>query len=226
MFIFIVNNFKKRITKLFLVSILWIGVIVWALYAFGSNVRFTITVDNNMTFSYPNNIIIKNIYSNGKSPISTIQASNSAKRATIEINVPEQKLQFSYPSTFKISKQDFPGSDIIYHIDFTNKEKKGSAGFIQVWNMPYSLDNFLKNSKENSLAEFLEFNSKKVNVNGLDGYLWEYTVKSSGGNFKGLEVFLQKNSKLYRVSYFIPESLYTIQDKNTFTQIVNSLKVE
>lgn len=213
-------------TKLFLVSILWIGVIVWALYAFGSNVRFTITVDNNMTFSYPNNIIINNIYSNGKIPISTIQASNSAKKATIEINVPEQKLQFSYPSTFKISKQDFPGSDIIYHIDFTNKEKKGSTGFIQVWNMPYSLDNFLKNSKENSLAEFLEFNSSKVNVNGLDGYLWEYTVKSSEGNFKGLEVFLQKDSKLYRVSYFIPESLYTIQDKNTFNQIVNSLKVE
>jgi hypothetical protein len=226
LFIFIVNNFRKRIAKLFLVSILWTGVIVWALYAFGSNVRFTITVDNNMTFSYSNNIIITNIYSNGKRPISTIQASNSAKNALIEVKVPEQKLQFSYPSTFKVSKQDFPGSDIIYHIDFTNKEKKGSTGFIQVWNMPYSLDNFLKNSKENSLSEFLEFNSQKVNVNGLDGFLWEYIVKSPNGNFKGLEVFLQRDSKLYRVSYFIPQSLYTIGDKNTFTEIVNSLKVK
>lgn len=59
----------------------------------------------------------------------------------------------------------------------------------------------------------------------MKGYFWEYTVKSSNENYKTLEVFLSKDSRMYRISFYLPEKNYTDEDYDMFWKMVNSIKV-
>jgi hypothetical protein len=154
-----------------------------------------------------------------------VQASNSIYKTFIDFKSSEEGFEFSYPSIFEINKKNFPGSEILYHIDFQNKEQKMESGFIQVWSLPYSLEKFLEDSKQAAMVNFIDFSSKKIRVNDLNGYFWEYTVKSPSENYKALEVFLSKNPKIYRISYFLPESNFDNEEYEMFWKMVKSLKV-
>lgn len=218
---------SKRNKLLAVISffIFLIGIIIFVRSFFYGNSYYTITVNSQISFSYPIDFSIKNVYASDPASAPYVQASNSKYKSFIDYKSPEDKFHFSYPSNFKLNQQAFPGSEILYHVDFQNKSDNTFTGFVQVWNLPYDLSKFLEESKENSLADFINFNSKEIEVNKMKGYFWEYTVKSSNEIYKTLEVFLSKDSRLYRISFYIPERKYTKEDYDMFWKMVNSLKV-
>ena len=226
MYLLLVKNYKKNIiliSSAFLLLIFFIvGIKIWI----DKQAKYNVILDENLSISLPFTFIISDIYSNNSETAPYIQTSTSSNKNFIDFKCPEEGFEFSYPSIFEISPLNIPGSEILYHIDFKNKNDISKHGFVQVWKLPYSIEEFLKNSKQNAMVDFIDFNSKKIRINGLDGYLWDYSFNSTSGKYKALEAFLFKNSKLYRVSYFLPLSQYNPNEFDIFWNIVKSIKIK
>lgn len=224
--VIIISNYKRKLLILIAIFLLWIIFFIGAKLLYDNTIQYTINVNSNLSLSYPSKLSIKNIYSKYSDSSPYIQASNNNYKNFVEFKSVEEGFVFSYPSLFKLDQQSFPGSEILYHIDFQNTDDKQFYGFVQVWNMPQSLESFLESSKEAAMNEFIDFVSKKIIVNGLNGYFWEYTTEGANEKYKNLEVFLTKGSKFYRISFYIPEENYDKNDYNMFWKMVNSFKVK
>lgn len=224
--VIIVTRYKRKLLIIFAVALLWVLLIMGAGLIFDKSVKYTISINSNISFSYPSTMGISGVYAKNSDASPYIQASNSSYKNFVNFKSTEGGFEFKYPSIFKVSQQKFPGSEILYHIDFLNKKDKSYNGFVQVWNIPTSLEQFLEASKEDSTNEFINFTSKKITVNNLTGYFWDYEMESATEKYKCLEVFLSKGSTMYRISYYIPEKKYSQKDYDMFFNIVNSFKVK
>ncbi len=228
MYIIYVKNYKKRLCLFLLVLALWIVLFFLSGFILENSLLFNVTINDCLEFSYPVAFDVNNIYVNDKLPLDTVQTSSSFKKALRE-NFSSYKnlngrFSFSYPSAFVLNQENFSGGEILYHIDFHDKTAI-HRGFVQVWDLPYPLEEFLENSKSASLQTFKYFSSKKITVNGLEGYFWDYS--SSGGNgkyYKSSEVFLKKGQRMYRISYFVPEDLWNDEQEKIFWHMVSSFK--
>jgi hypothetical protein len=194
-----------------------------------NNVLYNVTINKSLAFSYPFDMQVYNIFINEQYSLDTIETTLPLSRSNIKkfsnFTSLEGKFSFEYPSVFSLSQQEFSGSEILYHIDFKSKTNS-IKGFVQVWNLQYPLEEFLAQSKSTSQLNFKDFDSKPVNVNGLSGYFWDYSlISGSGSNIKGNEVFLQRDKTMYRISYFVPQELWTQEQEDTYKKIVNSFKV-
>lgn len=218
-------KYKKRAILISTIFILFLLVVVGFKILIDKTYKYTIISDS-ISVSFPNNFNISDIYLKNNDTAPYIQTSNSSYKNFINFKSPKEGFEFSYPSIFEITQLNFPGSEIVSHIDFKNKDDKRKRGFIQVWNIPYSLEEFLENSKKNAMVDFTDFSSKTLKIDNLSGYLWEYSFNSPSGKFKALEVFLSKNSKLYRISYFMPLNEYNTDEYNMFWEIIKSFKVK
>jgi len=96
---------------------------------------------------------------------------------------------------------------------------------VQVWNLPYTLKEFLAKSKSASEQKYKQFEEKEVLVNSIPGIFWDYTVITQDNkSFKGNEVFLKKDDKMYRISYFVPENLWNKKESNYLKALFSHLK--
>lgn len=224
--VIIVTGYKRKLLILSAVALLWVILIMGAGIIFDSTIKYTVSVNSSISFSYPATMSVTSVYAKNSDASPYIQASNSTYKNFIDFKSSEGGFEFKYPAIFKIDQQKFPGSEILYHIDFKNKKDKSYNGFVQVWNIPTTLEQFLEASKEASTNEFINFTSEKITVNKLNGYFWDYEMESATEKYKCLEVFLGKNSKLYRISYYIPEKKYTRADYDIFFKIVDSFTVK
>ncbi len=226
MYLLIAKNYKKSIILISSTLLLLIILIVGLKIFVDKTPQYNVIPNDNLSVSFPFTFIISDIYSNNYETAPYIQTSTSGYKNFIDFKCTDEGFEFSYPSTFEISPSSFPGSEIVCHIDFKNISDMSKKGFVQVWKLPYSIEEFLESSKENAMVDFIDFNSNKISVNSLDGYLWDYTFYGASGKYKALEAFLFKNSKLYRISYFVPLSQYNTNEFNTFWDIVKSLKIK
>lgn len=136
----------------------------------------------------------------------------------------EGGFSFSYPSGFSISPKSFPGGDILSHVDIHDSKSQG-YGFVQIWNMTVPVKDFLEKSRETSKLEYKYFNSRRMRVGGFYGYYWDYSVLSGNNTYyKGSEVFLEGKNKMYRISYFLPETLWNDEQNEIFTNMVKSFR--
>lgn len=221
-----VSNFRKKILLFTSILILWVAMFLLSSFFIHNSLMFNVTIDDSFRFSYPFAIKIDNIFINEALNTGTISA-NTAFKKPIAQNFStykslKGKFSFNYPSAFDLSQKEFPGSDILYHIDF-HSVSQNSHGFVQVWNLPFPLEIFLNNSKQTSMQTFKYFDVKSLTVNNMPGYLWDYAILSSDGKYyKGSEVFLKKDEKMYRISYFVPEANWNNAQSDQFWNIVNS----
>lgn len=228
MFIIIVKNYKKRVVLFFSILILWISMFILSNFFLNNSLIYKVTINNSLSFSYPIDFIVENIYVNEQLSNSIVETNSSSKKPVAQgftnFKSAEGRFSFNYPSLFQLNHGAYLGSDILYHIDFHDKPKT-IHGFIQVWHLPYSLSEFLEKSKSTSSQNFTYFNSKQVKVNNFPGYLWDYEVRGNNGKYyKGSEVFFKNNSKMYRISYFVPKELWNKTQSDIFWSMVNSFK--
>ena len=228
MYIIFVPKYKKKFLLFGILLALWVSMFSLAGFIMHNSFIFSVTINNYLSFSYPFAFQVDDIYINEQLGKTDIETNSSLRRPIAQefssYKSLNGKFSFNYPSVFALNQQSFPGSDILYHIDFHDKSKL-DHGFVQVWNLPYSLSEFLEQSKSTSQQSYKYFNSKPVSVNGNSGYLWDYSVLGNDGNYyKGSEVFFKKDNKMYRISYFVPEMSWNKAQSDTFWNIVNSFK--
>ncbi|NSW90977.1 MAG: hypothetical protein HPY74_09980 [Firmicutes bacterium] len=229
MIILIVKNLKKKSIILALFFALWLGMFLLSNLIVNNMSISRITIDDVFSFSYPPILIIGKIYINEQSTGIISVSSNIAKPDSQKFSTYislKGKFAFDYPSIFTLIEKEFPDSDILYHIDF--KDTQGIIhGFVQVWNLPYSLKEFLDNSKANSTLSYKNFKSQELDIDEKKGYLWDYTVFSDNEKiyYKGMEFFFKKKDSMYRISYFVPEKEWDKTKENIFWSIVKSFKV-
>jgi hypothetical protein len=224
-----IKRYKRRLLFVASIFLLWLLMFLISNLITNHNLIFNITIHDYFSFSYPYQLEVDNIYINNRLSTKSTMAFSSFKRPHTQSFSSYKSLQgkfsFNYPTSFNLNQQDFLGSDILYHINFNSKTSSGH-GFVQVWNQPYPLKDFLDSSKNVSQLNYKSFTSKPVTVNGLPGYYWDYSIFDKNGQIiKSSEVFLKKNDKMYRISYFIPENLWNENQANLFWNIVNSFKV-
>lgn len=228
MYIIIIRQFKKKIL-VFALLLLMFFLSFYMVDLFVTRIMvLNITINDYLTFSFPLKYQIGGIYVNNQlDNVDPVVNYTYKKPKTIRFSNYKSlkgKFSFNYPSAFTLDEKNFSGSDILYHIDFYNKGEN-THGFIQVWNQPYSLEEFLKNSKETSQLNFIEFASKDLLINNNPGYYWDYAVKTDeGSQFKGSEVFFKKDNLMYRISYFTPLDKWNRKHLETFWHIVKSFK--
>lgn len=210
------------------ILLFWILMFVLSGFFINYSLLMNVTVNNYLSFSYPLAFELDGIYVNEQQNEESIHTNSNFQRP-LRIQFSnykslEGKFSFNYPSLFELVQKDFAGSDILYHIDLRNKSEN-THGFVQVWNMPYSLEEFLSKSKSASQQNYKFFMSKPVTVNTMPGYYWDYSVMGSDGKYyKGMEVFLKKENFMYRISYFVPEAQWNKSQYNIFWNMVNSFK--
>jgi len=229
MHVVIIKNIKQKAVSVILLLCLWATMITITDFMSSNPTLLNVSLNDNINFSYPMNMIIENIFVNEKIGNSGVKTVSLFSTPPVEMlksfDAKGLGLSFSFPSAFQMTEQSFLGNEILYHVDFNNKSKE-VYGFIQVWNLETPLKDFLINSKKTALSTFLNFKMSEIKVNNLDGYLWDYIAVNDGKSIKALEAFLQKDGKMYRVSYFVPEKFFNKEQEKTFMNILNSIKVD
>jgi hypothetical protein len=229
MHILIIKNYRKKVVSTILLMMLWISMIGITAFVGSNPLLFKVSINKTTQFSYPVSYKIDSIYINENMDENAVKAVSLFSSPQIEtLKKIEPKglgFSFSFPSAFQVTEQSFVGNEILYHIDFSDKSKE-AYGFVQVWNLKTPLKDFLISSKNTSLSNFKDFKMNELKVNNLDGYLWDYNAINDSRAVKALEAFLQKDGKMYRISYFVPEKFYNKYHEKTFMNIVNSIKVD
>lgn len=228
MYIIYVKNYKKKLIYLSVIVLLWIGMFLTARVFIDHTFAYKLTINDHLTFSYPMKYTLEDILVNESIHSSTIEANyNLIQNITQKFSTyksMEGKFSFDYPSAFELKEQSFNSVEILYHIGFRDKNRP-IHGFVQVWNMPYSLEEFLEKSKSTSTQNFTDFTSQSVTVDNSPGIFWNYSILTNENeSYKGLEVFWKKDNKMYRISYFVPGNLWDNKEYETFWDIVKSFK--
>lgn len=222
-----IKNYKKTLFRTCILILAWFALFILLNFILSKNMNYRLTINNCLTFSCPADFKVENVFVNEITKDETIETGLpfiKPRTDTFKSFISEKgKFGFDYPSIFNINEREFSGSDILYHIEFKSDY---SNGFVQVWNLPYPLPEFLDKAKSTSQLDYQYFSSKPVKANNIDGYIWDYSIiDKHGKQIKCNEVFLQKNDKLYRISYFLPEESWNNYEKKLFSDIVNSLKI-
>ena len=223
-----IRNYKRKALLFSVILASWALLLLLSNTLLNKSLIFNITINNFITFSYPFSMEVDNIYVNEQVSSGTIQTDSGSRKPITEkftsYNSLKGKFSFSYPSMFLLNQEDFAGSDILYHIDFHDRTKT-NRGFVQVWNLPYPLKDFLAKSKSTSHQNYKYFNASEITVNSLPGFYWDYVVAGNdGASYKGSEAFFQKADRMYRLSYFVPENLWNKDQAEIFRHMVNSFK--
>ena len=205
----------------------WVLTFIFLSTVLQDKVYATIKVDNEFSLSYPLKFKINTPAWQDKSfgKVSVNAINNFVDITYKEFISKKSGISFKYPAIFNANEQDFTGGEILFHVDLISKDLY-YHGFVEVWQLNVSLEKFLSSSLRTSTLGFVNFSKKNITSNNLTGILWKYNVKGSGNKeFKCLEAFLIKDSKMYRVSLFIPSEKYSNMNYDIFMKIVNSLKI-
>ncbi|MGI6778720.1 MAG: PsbP-related protein [Acetivibrionales bacterium] len=210
------------------VLLLWLFMFLISDIIIESQLAFNIIIDDYLVFSYPISYQVDNIFVSSYLKENTIETNISLKKPEKQefssYKSLKGKFSFNYPSAFYLDEKEFSGTDILYHIDFREQSKE-TFGFVQVWNLPYDLKDFLEKSKQSSTLNYKYFEAKSIKVNGLPGYYWNYSLQSGDDKYyKGNEVFLSKGDLMYRISFFMPENNWNKNQSKIFWRMVKSFK--
>ena len=228
MYIIYVRSYKKKLVCLSIIIGFWVLMFLLTELFLNQSLNVNVTIENYLSFSCPAEYDIDNVYVNEIIKGSLIETGKIFKRPRTEEFSTYESIEggfsFKYPSAFLLNEQEFEGTEILYHVGFKNRSNT-SHGFVQVWNLPYDLNEFLSKSKSISGQKYKEFKEKEVTVNSIPGIFWNYIVITQDNkSFKGNEVFLKKDDKMYRISYFVPEDLWDKKESKLFESIVFSFK--
>lgn len=229
MLIFMVRNIKRRLIKLLSAILLWVFAIYLAGVIVNSSFILSVTINGYMSFQYPLSIKVSSIYAREDKQAfieTTGFLGRPVKRGFSNYKSLKGNFSFDYPSLFSIVPGKMAGEEILYHIDFFNRQKE-IKGFVQVWEMPYELEQFLEKSIRTSSQNYKYFFTDVENLNGRIVYLWDYIIINKANiSYKGMEAFFKEDGKMYRISMFSPEKKWNKSCDKIFLKMAKSLKTD
>ena len=223
-----ISKYRKKTAVLLLVLLLWVFMYLMLDFLTYNSLGLNIRVNGSFSFSYPFSMTIGCIYINERMSDGFVETNSIFLKPRTEkfssYKSPKGNFGFHYPSAFILDEKYFEGSDILYHVDFHDRQKT-THGFVQVWNLSVPLEEFLKQSEESSQQLYKNFASTPVTVDGMPGFFWDYSVQGNDGRYyRGLEVFSGSDGTMYRISYFVPEMSWNKSHMKVFWDIVDSFK--
>ena len=225
----IITDYKRKLLLVAIVAAVWMLFFIFGSFLIDNTLFFNITVDSCVEFSYPYDIVVDNVFVRDthadQGSLSTFCTSRPRTAKFINYESLEGNFSFKYPSAFILNSSSFTGGDILYHIDFHDRDDS-AHGFVQVWNLKEDLYDFLEKSKEASQQTYKYFKTDRIKLNEVEGFLWDYSVLTQDGFYKGSEIFFKQNGLMYRMSYFIPEEQWDEKQSQLFWSMAKSFKVK
>ena len=120
---------------------------------------------------------------------------------------------------------DYYNNEQVLFSSFLSDQALKYWGYIQVWKIS-DLDDFLKNSKSNSVYQFTYYNQYAINVNNLDGLETDWSaIMQSKRQLVAKEIFLRKpnSDEVLRVSFFTEGKEIPSNLNQTYSYIVSSI---
>lgn len=222
-----VKNYKNKLRWLAVIIAVWLLFFNLGSYIIENELLLHISVDSSFEFSYPYSINLNNVLSKdtlqSQNVITSFFPSHPRISQFINYESAEGNFSFVYPSAFIINEKTFAGGEILYHIDFHDNQNV-AHGFVQVWNFTEDLGTFLEKSKDSSQQEYKYFFSNIIEINKMKGFSWDYSVAVGNNYYRGMEIFLMKEGRMYRMSYFVPENKWDEKQFKLFWKMAKSLK--
>lgn len=223
----LVISAKKRVRNIILLLVA-IAIFIGALLLTYTNVQNShVTIENRISFTLPASTEMSSIYSS-KLTNHTMQAGlvlGSSYKTKIIQRQGISDISFQYPETLRMDDIQNLGQEITVHINFKH-EDGNMVGFFQVWRLNQSLEELLNNSKKLSSMTFMDFSESEIDVNGMKGFIWDYTFVSTHADTKGVEVFIENGNEMYRFSMFVPKNDYKPKYKRIIMRMIRSLKLK
>ncbi len=212
------NNLGVRITAVIFILIFGCISATFLTASFpykGVNTQINLISDYPISFNTPNNFKFTL-----QKDIPAINLLNTKK-----YNSKSGEFSFEYPSCFQLYDNSFEGGEILYHIDM-NCIQENIRGFFEVWSLSSSLLDFLNKAEATASKSINNFSRQPITVNGLSGYEWKYEITNDEGRkYYAMEGFLEKDSKMYRISLFVPLEKLSDNSKKIFDTILKSINV-
>ncbi|MCR1935408.1 hypothetical protein ACQX0N_05225 [Clostridium tepidum] len=142
-----------------------------------------------------------------------------------EYNILDEKISYKLPSNWENNEEFINREDIIYNNSFIDR-KNNMQGFIQLWNYKGDLKTFIKNSKEISekqQIDYTKYSVVPVEINNMKGYLVQYSILKENKEYVAYEYFLKLEEKFIRVSFFIPEKYHQESIETVFNTILKNI---
>ena len=224
MYVLVVTKKKRKILFLLMgVVLILIGMLQFVRVLMpGSEV----SLGHRLSLKFPVSVEVSAIYSTEPGQ-PYIQASSTLgknlKTETIKRHGLSE-ITFQYPETIRMGEIQNLGHEVTVHINFKHSNNK-MIGFFQVWNLNQSLEELLNNSKKMSSLTFTEFNESKLKIQGMNAILWECVFVTKTQDIKGVEIFIENGSEMYRFSMFVPKSDYKPVYKRIIMRMAKSLKI-
>lgn len=137
-------------------------------------------------------------------------------------------VKYKLPSNWETKLKDFGGNEILYHNDFKLVDSSLN-GFVQVWNLPNNLVEFLSNSKviSEKQNEIVDYNIITTRIKGKEAYIVNYKIKIINDiYYKAYEYFISYKEGFIRFSFYIGEENIDTDIIKEFDYIVNSLNMK
>ena len=139
------------------------------------------------------------------------------------------KISYKLPLEWETSEKDFDGEEILYHNDFTSRDK-ALRGYVQIWNLNMPLIEFIKRGRESGIGitTYKYYIIEDVKINGSDGYILSYSKAKDNNKYtKAFEVFvLDKANIFYRFAFYMDESKWKDGYRMYFLNIAASAKIK
>lgn len=225
MYVLVITSKKKNILLLLCGAVLLFFAVYRFIHAFIPG--FEISLEHRLSLKLSYLVEMTSIYA-AEPGESLVQASsifgNSFKTETIHRHGLSD-ITFQYPETLMLGEIQNLGHEITVHINFKHNNNK-AIGFFQVWNLSQPFDEFLNSSKKMSSMTFTEFSESSLKVQEMKGVMWEYTYITRTQDIKGVEIFIENGSEMYRFSIFVPKSDYKPVYKRIIMRMAKSLRVK
>ncbi len=222
---FLVIN-KNKLAMMIIVLVLLLPII----YFLTINCLFPkseITLNRRISFVFPYSSKISSLYMvSMEAPVVETGVHLGGRWKTEKIQQLEMsEITFQYPEVLILKDKISLGQDIRIHMNFHHTNNK-ALGFFQVWSLGRPLKDFLDESKKYSSIAFIDFTESLIQVDNLDGFMWEYVFASKEKDIVGMEAFIENGNEMYRFSLFVPKENYKPSYKKMFKRMFQSLRVK
>lgn len=225
MYVLVISK-KKKNTILLVAGIVFIFFGVCMLIGFFTS-GSGINIGYRLSFMVPPSVEIASVYAaepDGHYIETGALFGNRLKTETIKHNGLSE-ITFQYPEVLRMGEIQNLGHEITVHVGFKHNNGK-MLGFFQVWNLSQPFNEFIENAKKLSSLTFTNFNESRLKIQGMNGILWEYVYITRTQDVKGLEIFINNGSEMYRFSMFMSERDYKPSYKRILMRMAKSLRIK
>lgn len=132
------------------------------------------------------------------------------------------------PSKWIAEEKNFGSKEIIYHNNFKT-ENSEINGFVQVWRLGSTIEEFLESSKEISEKQndIKDYSLIPTRIKGKEAYILSYKIKVVNNiYYRAYEYYIDDDENTIRFAFYTKEDDLTGDYIELLNNIVNKIEIE